>query len=177
MEATQVGQTNQDKSYTKFVNNLEELVKQYRGLLDLIRKEKELLIAADIEQLNESNQNKETLLYKIRSLDMARERYAKEVALSVGADVDQPRLLEIARRCPSNEGDKLRAVHSTLEMLLGRISSLNKENELYTQSAIRTLNGALNEVKDTLSGKKTYGQKGKMATGPERAGNFVSKEV
>lgn len=171
MEATQ------EKSYTKLVNNLEDLVKNYRSLLDLIRKEKDLLIAADIEKLNESNQTKETMLYKIRSLDTARERYAKEVALAVGADVEQPRLLEIARRCPSHEGDKLRAIHSTLEMLLGRISSLNKENETYAQSAIRTLHGALNEVKDTLSGKKTYGQKGTMATGPERAGNFVSKEA
>jgi flagellar biosynthesis/type III secretory pathway chaperone len=171
MEATQ------EKSYTKLVHNLEELVKHYRSLLDLIRKEKELLIAADIEKLNESNLTKETMLYKIRSLDTARERYAKEVALAVGAAAEQPRLLEIARRCTSQEGDKLRAIHSTLEMLLGRISSLNKENETYAQSALRTLNGALNEVKDTLSGKKTYGQKGKMATGPERAGNFVSKEA
>lgn len=171
MEATQ------ERSYTKLVNNLEEMVKQYRGLLDLIRKEKDLLIAADIEKLNESNQTKETMLYKIRSLDTARERYAKEVALAVGADVDQPRLLEIARRCTSAEGDKLRAIHSTLEMLLGRISSLNKENETYAQSAMKALSGAMNEVKETLSGKKTYGQQGKLAAGPERAGNFVSKEA
>ncbi|MFN7263034.1 MAG: flagellar protein FlgN [Pseudobdellovibrionaceae bacterium] len=164
-------------STAKLVNNLEDLIKQYRLLLDVVRKEKDLLIAADIEKLNENNQSKEALIYKIRSLDAARERYAKEVAQAIGADVNAPRLLELARKCQGAEGDRLRNLHSTLEMLLGRIASLNKENEEYANSALRTIHGALNEVKETLGGKKTYGQQGKMTTGPDRAGNFVSKEA
>ena len=50
-------------STAKLVNNLEDLIKQYRLLLDVVRKEKDLLIAADIEKLNENNQSKEALIF------------------------------------------------------------------------------------------------------------------
>ena len=37
--------------FEKLVNNLEEMTKHYRTLLDSVRKEKELLIKTDIEKL------------------------------------------------------------------------------------------------------------------------------
>jgi flagellar biosynthesis/type III secretory pathway chaperone len=172
----------QERAYLKLLNNLEEMVKLYRTLLDVVRKEKELLIKADIEKLNENNQAKENLLYKVRGLDTTRERYAKEFAQMVGADVSAPRLLDIAKKCSLSghveQGEKLRNIHSTLEILIKRLSELNKENEEYAQSALQAVNGAMNNIKDTLSGKKTYAREGKMTSaGPDKAGNFVRKEA
>jgi flagellar biosynthesis/type III secretory pathway chaperone len=172
----------QERSYLKLVNNLEEMVKLYRTLLDVVRKEKELLIKADIEKLNENNQAKENLLYKVRGLDTTRERYAKEFAQLVGADVTAPRLIEMAKKCSVSgnieQGEKLRNIHSTLEIIIKRVSELNKENEDYAQSALKVLNGAMDNIKDTLGGKKTYARQGKMSTAtPEGAGNFVRKEA
>lgn len=177
----------QEKSYHKLVTNLEELTKLYRTLLDLVRKEKEILVSANIEKINESNQNKEALLHKIRSHDSVRERYAKELGSLIGltgAEAAKPKLLELSKKLQNisspEQADRLRAIHATLELLVKRSSELNKENEEYAQSALRSLNGAINNIKDTLGGKKTYGRQGanvKMSEGPDRAGNFVSKEA
>lgn len=167
----------QEKSYTRLLQSLEDLTKLYRSLLDLVRKEKDLLIEADIKKLEESNLSKESMLYKIRTIDGARERYAKELAAALGGDTTQPRLLELARLAQGAEGDRLRAMHATLDLLVKRTSDLNRENEIYAQSALTTLNGAMNEIRDTLAGKKTYARQGKMASGPDQAGNFVSKEA
>lgn len=167
----------QEKAYQKLSANLDDLVKNYRSLLDLIRKEKDLLIAADIEKLIESNKSKEALLYRLKGLDSGRERYAEELAYQINADTKSPRLLELAQKIGGTAGDKLRNIHSTLDILIKRLTELNKENEEYAQSALQNLNGAVGNIKDTLSGKKTYEKKGKMAYGPEKAGNFVSKEA
>lgn len=167
----------QEKAYQKLSTNLEDLIKNYRSLLDLVRKEKDLLISAEIEKLIESNKNKEALLYRLKGLDSGRERYAQEFAHLLGADVKSPRLLEIAQKVGGPTGDKLRNIHSTLDILIKRVSELNKENETYAQSALQNLNGAVGNIKETLSGKKTYEKKGKMAYGPEKSGNFVSKEA
>lgn len=167
----------QEKAYQKLSTNLDDLIKNYRSLLDLVRKEKELLIAADIEKLIESNKNKEALLYRLKGLDAGRERYAHELAYLVNGDVQNPRLLELAQKIGGTAGDKLRNIHSTLDILIKRVTELNKENEEYAQSALQNLNGAVGNIKDTLSGKKTYEKKGKMAYGPEKSGNFVSKEA
>lgn len=172
----------QERSYLKLVSNLEEMVKLYRTLLDIVRKEKEFLVQADVEKLNENNQAKENLLYKVRGLDTTRERYAKEFAQQIGADVNAPRLLEIAKKCSlsgnNEQGEKLRNIHSTLEILIKRLSELNKENEEYAKSALQVVNGAMTNIKDTLGGKKTYARQGKMsAATPDGAGNFVRKEA
>jgi flagellar biosynthesis/type III secretory pathway chaperone len=170
-------ENNQAKAYQRLIHNLEELTKHYRQILELVRKEKELLIAADVEKLAENNQAKEDLLYKIKTCDSFREKYAKEYAFTIGADSTQPRLLELAQTVGGAEGDRLRTIHAMLQLLVSRVQTLNKENEEFAQSALSKLGGALDEIKGTLSGKKTYGQKGQIAHGPDKAGNFVSKEV
>jgi hypothetical protein len=169
----------QEKSYQKLVANLEELTKLYRSLLDIARKEKELLIAADIKKLDENNKDKEAILYKVRSQDAARERYAKEFAHQLGLDNTlNHRLLDLAKALHGTEAEKrLRTIHSMLEMVVSRTSQINKENEEYAQSALSALNGAMGNIKETLSGKKTYARQGKMEYGPEKAGNFVRKEA
>lgn len=169
---------NQDKAFQRLIANLEDLTKLYRTLLDVVRKEKEYLVEANIEKLEENNGIKEDILYKIRGQDSFREKYAKEFAIAIGADTHNPRLLELAKVVGNNpEGARLRSMHAALEMLVGRISQMNKDNEAFAQAALNTLNGAIGEIKDSVSGKKTYGQKGKMTHGPDKAGNFVRKEA
>lgn len=167
----------QETTFQKLTETLDELVKLYRTLLDLVRKEKDFLIKADIENLNESNKTKEALLAKIRSTDLVRERYAKDQALSVGSDAVNPRLLEIAKKMQGPEADRLRQQHSALVLMIQRVAEINRDNEIYTRSALQALNLALGEVKNTLGGKKTYARKGQLQDGPNKAGNFVSKEA
>lgn len=166
-----------EHSFKKLSSNLEDLTKIYRTLLDLLRHEKDLLIQSNLEKLNESNQIKEACLYKLRSMDSARERYARELAALVGADVTAPRLLEIAQRLAGQPGDRLRSMHSTLELLVRRVHEINKENEQFAQSALHTLGGAMGELKETLAPKKTYGRNGKMAQNTDGLGNLSHKEA
>lgn len=163
-------------AYGKLVANLEDLTKSYRSILEMVRRERELLIAADLEKLREHNIGKETALYKLKALDSARERYARELADQLGADSAQPRLLELAQKISGDRGDRLRTIHATLELLVRRASELNRTNEEYARSALSGLSGALENIKDTLVGKQTYEKKGRMAYGPEKTGNFVRRE-
>lgn len=170
-------ESTKDRSFQRLVANLEDLTKLYRQLLDLVRKEKQLLVEANMEKLQENNQIKEDLLFKIKSLDGLRFRYASDLAALVGADSEAPRLLEIAKNLGGPEADRLRVIHASLDLLIKRLSGINKDNEETAKSALKNLGGALNNIKETLGGKKTYGGKGQVKTGPDQAGHFVSKEV
>lgn len=163
--------------FQRLESNLQELLKNYRLVLDLLRQEKEVLLSADISKLAKVNSDKDSLLTKIRSLDSARERYTKEIGQLMQLPNPTPRLLELAMALKGAEGEALRQLHSALEMVFTRVQSLNKENADYTESALRNLNGALTNIKDTLAGKNTYERKGQMNYGPEKAGNFVSREA
>ena len=113
----------------KLISNLEELTKHYRQLLDLVRKEKQLLIDANIDLINESNLQKEILLNKIQELDALRVNYAHEVAEKLNISKVEARLLNLAIHLGGAQGDKLRSQHAALEMILKRLAEINKEKE------------------------------------------------
>jgi hypothetical protein len=164
--------------YQKLIGNLEELTKQYRLLLDCIRKEKLLLINTKIDDLSENNVLKETILFKIKSLDGLRMNYAIELAQFLGADTREPRLLEIAQKIGGAEADRLRTIHSTLEILTKRLVEINKENANYAESALVNVNSAMENIKETLMGsQKTYQKKGAYQPSFDKAGHLVSKEA
>lgn len=162
----------------KLIHNLEDLTKAYRHVLELVRKEKELLLQADLQALTENNLAKEKMILRLKSLDGLRIKYAGEIARLVGLEESEARLLEIARLVESTEGERLRTQQATLEILIRRVKEINQANEEFTQSALNKINGAMSNVKETVSGKKTYGRKGKMQSGTSTAsGNFISKET
>ncbi|MEQ1722725.1 MAG: flagellar protein FlgN [Pseudobdellovibrio sp.] len=165
------------RSFEKLVTNLDDMTKQYRLLLDCVRKEKELLIQSNIEMLNESNAAKEQILNQIKNIETQRVNCATELAQATGANTAEPRLLEIAQKIGGTEGDKLRSMHSVLELLTKRLIDFNKENASYAESALNTVNSAMDNIKESLMGQKTYQKKGAYQQGYDKSGHLVSKEA
>ncbi len=164
--------------FDKLVINLDEMTKHYRILLDSIRKEKDLLIKTDVDRLNENNLLKEQTLFKIKSLDILRLNYATELALLIGADHHEPRLLEMSQKMGGVEGDRLRSIHSMLEIITNRLVTLNKENAIYAESALKNVNAAMENIKETFMGpQKTYQKKGTYQPGYDKSGHLVSREA
>src|ERR1700722_4550092 len=163
-------------AYKNLEEVLEDEIKVYRVLLDLVRREKEVLIAAKIPELEENNRAKETMILKIRGLERQREKTARELATEVGSNTENPRLLEIASKMLDPESSRLRSIHSTLDLLVKRIKELNSANEELIQSSLKAVNGALGAIKQTLQPKTTYAASGEVKQN-EVAGHFVSKEV
>ena len=169
--------TNRPDTYRELVSCLEDLVKIYRSLLEVVRREKEILVESRLDELNENNKTKDALLVRIRTLENSRTKLARDLAVLTSSDVDQPRLLEIAANLPVDRGDRLRNMHSVLELLIRRVSEVNKQNEELVQSALRSITGAMEAIKDGLQPASTYEKKGSMALGKTEGGALVSRET
>lgn len=166
-----------EEVYKNLVQILEDEIKIYRSLLDLVRKEKEILISARIDDLSENNRAKELLILRSKGLDKLRESQSRELAKLVGADHEAPRLLDIAAKMESQKNDQLRAIHTTLELLVKRIKEINGANESLVQSTLKVVNGALGAIRDTLQPKATYAPTGDISKKENVSGHFVSKDV
>lgn len=158
------------------VSVLEEQIKVYRHLLEVVRKEKDILVAANLDDLNENNKAKEAMLLKIRALEIQRLKCATDTSSALGLSADAPRLLEIAKHLSTEAGDKLRNLHSVLELLLRRVQEYNRGNEVLVQSALSNITGAMNAIKGTLQEKATYQKKGEVE-GHASSGQLVSREA
>ena len=166
-----------DALYNDLVDCLENLVKVYRSLLDVVRREKEILIASKLDELNENNKAKDTLLIRIRSLENQRVKCATDLAKHVGADTDSPRLLDIANHCDPKWSDRLRNMHSVLDLLIKRVADVNKQNEELVQAALNNITGAMEAIRDGLKPKPVYGRQGAVASNAVDGGQLVRKEV
>ncbi len=168
---------NKDDTYKELVDCLDHLVKVYRALLDVIRREKEILVASKLDELNENNKSKDAMLVRIRSLENTRMKTARDLAQLVGADIEQPRLLDIAVRMQGERADKLRNLHSVLDLLIRRVTEVNKQNEELVQSALSNITGAMEAIRDTLQEKPTYARKGSMQPLKSESGSLVKREA
>jgi len=158
------------------VSILEEQIRVYRHLLEVVRKEKEILVSANLDDLNENNRAKEAMLIKVRELEAQRLEAAGRLYDGLNLQGENPRLLEMARHLEADSADKLRNIHSVLELLLKRVQEYNRQNEALVQSALKNITGAMNAIKGTLSEKATYQKKGEVE-GVTHAGQLVSREA
>jgi flagellar biosynthesis/type III secretory pathway chaperone len=161
---------------SRLLSVLDEQIKVYRHLLEIVRKEKDILVSADLDELNENNRTKEAMLIKIRALESARLKTASEVHRGLGLKGDEPRLLEIARHLDESSAEKMRNIHSVLELLLRRVQEYNRQNETLVQSALSNITGAMSAIKGTLEAKPTYQKKGEVE-GHTASGQLVSREA
>ena len=166
-----------DGLYAGLMDNLDNLVKVYRALLEVVRREKDILVSSKLDDLNENNKAKDALLLRVRSLENARLKCARDLSQVVGADVDAPRLLEIAVRMDLERAQKLRNMHSVLELLVRRVGEVNKQNEELVKAALGNIAGAMDTIRDTLQEKPTYAKKGSMAAPAHEGGNLVRRSV
>lgn len=167
----------QQMIFDELVDCLDNLVKVYRSLLEIVRREKEILVASKLDELNENNKSKDAMLIRIRSLENHRMKTARDLAQVVGADVEQPRLLDIAIRCPHPQSEKLRNLHSVLDLLVRRVADVNKQNEELVQAALNNITGAMEAIRDGLKPKPVYGKQGGIAPQKTDGGQLVSREA
>jgi len=167
--------------FQELVKHLSQLVLVYRHLLDLVRKEKQLLLNADLETLKEITDSKEKMLKKIKDLENQWMATAVKIYSATGlkAQDQSPRLAEIATQYFGKDQEKLVRIRAVLNLLVQRTSAVNRQNETLTQSALSHVSGAMTAIKNTLNKKNsTYEKKGKRNEQPsETSGRLVSKEV
>jgi flagellar biosynthesis/type III secretory pathway chaperone len=166
------------KAHAELIQTLDQLVTVYRHLLDMVRKENEVLIAAEMKEVPAITEAKEKLIHKVRELDNKWQLAATELAEQLGFDNQQPTLLELSTHFSGDDKVKMEQLHSVLNMLVQRIMDLNKKNEILVRSALAHVTGAMDSITNTLNENPTYKKSGGMeAENKDAQGRLVSREA
>lgn len=166
------------KSYQNLVQSLDQLVTVYRHLLDAVRRENEALLKADMRALADINFTKEKLVLKVKELDEKWQLSADELAQDLELKINRPRLLDFAAHFKGDEATKLEQLHSVLNILISRISEINKKNEPLVQAALSHISGAMGSITKTLNENPTYRNSGNLeAENKDAQGRLVQREV
>lgn len=163
-------------AYNKLCEKLEGLIKTYRNLLNVVRKEKDILVDADLDKLNENNKAKEKLLIEVRKLEEERIKFTAELAKAEGLE-ESAKLLDFAYHFGGEKAERLRSIQSVLDLLLKRVKDYNQKNSVLVNSALANITGAMNSIKETLQDKPTYENKGGVKKQEVQAGQLVRREI
>ncbi|MEI7974171.1 MAG: flagellar protein FlgN [Bdellovibrio sp.] len=170
-----------DETLSELQKCIEGLSVEYDSLSQVMKLEREFLIHADVEQLSESNRLKESMIWKIRDLDIQRQNLSQRMGKSLAMPHPEPRLLELAQQLVKihrpREAEVLRALHRELEQLIQKVAMQNKENEIYAENGLRMVRGAMDDVRTYFAKARTYQRKGQISESQEKSGNFVSREA
>ncbi len=166
-------------TYLNLVNNLEDIIKIYRALLLIVRREKEILISANLDDLNENNKVKEETLLKAKKLERERLEIVKKLVAEDRIPNEKPTLLELSVFYEGDRGEKLQSLHAVLEILVKRLKDINSFNEKLINSALHNITGAMKSIKELLEENKTYQKEGGIQSSPatQSSGQLVSKQV
>ncbi len=166
------------KARQELVQYLDQLVTVYRHLLDIVRKENEVLVAAEMKEIPQITESKEKLVLKVRELDEKWQASAAALAEELKIEQKQPTLLELSLHFQGDERIKMEQLHSVLNMLVQRIVDLNKKNEILVRSALSHITGAMDSITNTLNENPTYKKSGGMeAENKDAQGRLVSREA
>lgn len=166
------------RAYTQLCESLEGLVKHYRSLLNIVRKEKEILVNADLDKLNDNNRVKEELIIQVSNVEKQRIQHAKSLAESLNMDVEGVKLLDFCPHLSAEKSERMRNYHSVLDLLMKRVQEYHHTNKQLVHTALESITGAMNSVKDTLQENPVYQKKKEEGLqGNLQSGQIVSREA
>jgi len=168
--------------------NLEELQKNlrhqltlYRQLVDLLRDEKEHIVAVRMKEVRESTYSKEALLDEVHREEFRRLKWVKEAATFLQIKESEVTMEVIATRIgATDQFETLMSLKLALTHMVKKAREMNADNRALVETALKDAQALKRNILGLSSDQpQVYGPKGNMgSTGPrEQGARFLSKEA
>lgn len=167
--------------------NLEELQKNlrhqltlYRQLIDVLRDEREHLIAVRFKEIREATYAKEAIFDEIHREEFRRRNWVKQAAAVLGvAEADVTMEMVAAKLGGPELYEPLISLRNTLVHMLGKAKEMNLDNKRLIESALKDSHELKKNILGLSSEKpQTYGPKGSMGNNQrDQSARFLNKGV
>lgn len=148
----------------------------YRSLLSLLQKERRIVVDCSIEDLIQTNKEKENLVLKIRILEQSREAILEKLADRMGLLPDELTLSTLEQRLKEPFATQLRTLHSNLSAILQSIREVNEENRIFLQHSVDFVKGSLALIRYLTVSSPKYMASGAL-DGDQFDSRFVSEKA
>ena len=155
---------------------LEQETELYQALLEAIGNEKQAVIAANLEKLNETTKAKENLLLKLRILDEQRSHLLRKLADLLGQPADDLTLKNLSQMVAAPHATRLKRCRTKLLSLIGKIQTANSQNRALFSHSIELVKGSMNLLHNLMTSSPVYFRTGDLQQ-HEQTGKILHGEV
>jgi flagellar biosynthesis/type III secretory pathway chaperone len=148
-----------------FIEELISLIRQEEEVLnrflDLLRQQKQYLLANQIDEFRATVSDQEKLLGDIRDLETRRINKVKEMAASTGLKEDEITLTNLIEITLGDVSTELKDLKKNLGQLVERIRRVNKINELLIKRSLNFIQQSIGWMIDASDITQVYDPSGK----------------
>lgn len=161
-------------------NNLKHQLSLYRQLVDLLRDEREHIIAVRHKEIREATYAKEAILDEVQREEFRRLKWTSEAAKFLNVSESHITMEMVATHIGGPEKfESLMSLKNALAHMLKKAKEMNADNKALVESALNDTQIMKRNILGLTSDKpQTYGPKGNMGgNGREQGARFLSKEA
>jgi flagellar biosynthesis/type III secretory pathway chaperone len=146
----------------KFLGLLEQQTELYRLLLTVMDDEKNAVIAANLEKLNEAGKTKENLLLKLRILEEQRKHLLDKLAKHLKQPVEILTLAKLSELVGQSHAHRLTGCRTRLLALIERIRQANADNRDLFAHSLNLVRASVNLLNSLISSSSVYFRTGNV---------------
>lgn len=155
---------------------LEDEIEIFQSLLPVFKKEKEAVLASDLNELNKTSAEKEKLLFNMLSLEKKRKHVMNKLSESLRILPDELTLTKLAQSVKEPYSILLKNCGLQLLKLTKSISHANTGNKGMFAHSLNFVKGALALLQNIITPGQVYQRTGKVQAG-NQGGKVVSGEI
>ncbi len=150
---------------SQFIAELISLIREEEEVLtrflDLLRRQKQFLLANQIDAFRETVAEQERLVGNIRELEARRVSKVKNMAASTGLREDEITLTHLIEITLGDVSTELKDLKKNLSQLVERIRRVNKVNELLIKRSLNFIQQSIGWMIDASDVTQVYDPSGK----------------
>ena len=147
---------------------LEEELQFNRGLYDLGIRKRDELIHQQVEAVEKTNLEEQTLVVALGEAASRRVKFSQELSQELGVPEEQATIRGIAARLQDPGRSRMHKLALDLRDAMARVRRLNESNRLLTQQSLRYIQDFFEILTGSGSGGNTYGRTGQRPSRPGR---------
>ena len=155
---------------------LEGEISLYGSLLLALQKEKRAVVESNLEELNETNREKESLFLKIRILEEQRITILENLAENLGQSAKNLTLTKLSQLVEEPQSIQLADCHSRFLSLAQSIQEVNLSNKALLNHSLDLVRSSLTLLSDLMVSNPVYYRTGKIQSG-DQSGRLVSGKI
>jgi flagellar biosynthesis/type III secretory pathway chaperone len=168
----------QSPNLEELQNNLRHQLTLFRQLVDVLRDEKDHLVAVRFKEIREATYAKEALFDEIQREEFRRRKWVTLAAPFLGVPEKDITMEMIASKIGGPENfESLISLRNTLSVMVKKAKDMNGENKRLVERALTEAQALKRNILGLSSEQpQVYGPKGNMGTNPrDSSARFLNK--
>lgn len=164
----------------ELTKNLKHQLTLYRQLVDLLRSEREHLVAVRLKEIREATYSKEALFDEIQREEFRRMRWVKQAAAFLGMNEKDLTMEGVAAKIGGPEQyESLFSLKQALLVMVKKSRDMNQDNQQLVTAALKDAQLLKRNILGLSSDQpQTYGPKGNIGQATRNEGaRFFNKEL